>query len=46
MWSFMVMLVPMLIAASLAFRARRSYPRDVATAAASVKAAAVSANES
>jgi predicted MFS family arabinose efflux permease len=40
MWTFLVMLSPMLVASSLAFPARRTYPRDVATAAASVEATA------
>lgn len=31
-WTFLLMLVPMLVAGSLALPARRSYPRDVATA--------------
>ena len=38
MWTFLVMLIPMVAASALAFPARRSYPRDVATAAASVEA--------
>ncbi len=33
-WTFVVMLVPLGASASLLFRARQSYPRDVATAAA------------
>lgn len=40
MWTFLIMLIPMLVASSLAIPARRTYPRDVATAAASVKATA------
>jgi predicted MFS family arabinose efflux permease len=36
-WTYLVMLVPLLVAASLAIPARRTYPRDVATAAASAK---------
>lgn len=36
--TFLLMLVPLLIAAALAIPARRTYPRDVATAGASVKA--------
>lgn len=31
-WTFLIMLIPVLIAASLAIPARRTYPRDVATA--------------
>jgi hypothetical protein len=38
MWTFLIMLIPMLMAGSLAWPARRTYPRDVATAAASVAA--------
>jgi predicted MFS family arabinose efflux permease len=38
MWTFLIMLVPMVVASSLAVPARRTYPRDVATAAASVEA--------
>lgn len=37
-WTFLMMLVTMIAAASLALPARRSYPRDVATAAASREA--------
>lgn len=40
MWTFLIMLAPMLIAGSLVILGRRSYPRDVATAAASVEAMA------
>ena len=40
MWTFLIMLIPMLMAGSLAWPARRTYPRDVATAAASVAAIA------
>jgi predicted MFS family arabinose efflux permease len=36
MWTFLLMLIPMLVASSLAIPARRSYPRDVATAALSM----------
>lgn len=36
-WTFLLFLVPLLIAAGLAIPARRTYPRDVATAAESVK---------
>lgn len=36
-WTFLVMLVPVLIASSLAIPARLTYPRDVATAAKSQK---------
>ncbi len=35
--TFLIMLIPLLIASSLAIPAHRTYPRDVATAAASVK---------
>jgi hypothetical protein len=38
MWTFLIMLVPMLIAGALAVPGRHTYPRDVATAAASVAA--------
>ncbi|HEU4616879.1 MAG TPA: MFS transporter [Gammaproteobacteria bacterium] len=38
MRTYLVMLLPLVVAASLAIPARRTYPRDVATAAASVKA--------
>ncbi|HKJ88946.1 MAG TPA: hypothetical protein VKA48_10605, partial [Gammaproteobacteria bacterium] len=37
-WTFLVMLIPLAIASSLSLPARRSYPRDVATASASVDA--------
>jgi predicted MFS family arabinose efflux permease len=37
-WTFLVMLIPLLIASALAIPARRTYPRDVATASASVAA--------
>jgi predicted MFS family arabinose efflux permease len=40
MWTFVLMLVAMLGGAALAWPARRTYPRDVATAAASVEATA------
>jgi predicted MFS family arabinose efflux permease len=36
--TYLVMLIPLIVAAALAIPARRTYPRDVATAAASVKA--------
>ncbi len=36
-WTYLLMLIPVAVAASLAIPARRTYPRDVATAAASVK---------
>jgi predicted MFS family arabinose efflux permease len=39
MWTFLLMLVPMLIAGSLALPAMRTYPIDVATAAASASSA-------
>jgi predicted MFS family arabinose efflux permease len=42
MWTFLIMLIPMLMAGALAWPARRTYPRDVATAAASVEAIAQS----
>ena len=38
-WTFVVMLVPLIASAYLLFRARRTYPRDVATAGASARAA-------
>jgi MFS family permease len=38
-WTFLIMLIPVLIAAGLSIPARRSYPRDVATAAASMRKA-------
>jgi len=37
-WTFAIMLVPLLASAWLLLRALRSYPRDVATAAASARA--------
>jgi hypothetical protein len=37
-WTYLLMLIPVLAAASLAIPARHTYLRDVATAAASVKA--------
>jgi len=37
-WTFLIMLTPALAASLLAIPARRTYPRDVATAAASVEA--------
>lgn len=40
MWTLLIMLIPMLIAASLVVPGLRTYPRDVATAAASVEATA------
>lgn len=36
-WTFLIMLIPVLIAAALAIPASRTYPRDVATAAESFK---------
>ena len=36
-WTFLLMLLPLLIAASLAIPARRTYPTDVATAGQSIK---------
>lgn len=36
-WTFLLMLIPVLIAAALAIPASRTYPRDVATAGESVK---------
>ena len=42
MWTFLLMLIPMLAAAFLVLPGRRSYPRDVATAAASAEATAKS----
>ncbi len=38
MWTFLLMLFPMLVAAALVLPGMRTYPRDVATAAASVEA--------
>jgi predicted MFS family arabinose efflux permease len=38
MWTFLLMLIPLLMASSIVFPARQTYPRDVATAAASVEA--------
>lgn len=38
MWTFLIMLAPMIAAASLAWPARRSYLRDVSTATASIEA--------
>ncbi|HET8700739.1 MAG TPA: MFS transporter, partial [Nitrococcus sp.] len=37
-WTFLLMLLPVLVASSLSIPARRSYPRDVATASASLNA--------
>ena len=37
-WTFLLMLIPVLVASSLAVPARRTYLRDVATASASLKA--------
>jgi predicted MFS family arabinose efflux permease len=37
-WTFLVMLTPVFVAASLAIPARHTYPRDVATADASIQA--------
>lgn len=37
-WTFLIMLIPVLVASSLAIPAMRTYPRDVATADASVRA--------
>jgi hypothetical protein len=34
-WTFLIMLIPVIVASSLAIPARRTYPRDVATADAS-----------
>jgi predicted MFS family arabinose efflux permease len=36
-WTFLIMLVPVVVASSLAIPARRTYPRDVATADASMR---------
>ncbi|MGH8296478.1 MAG: MFS transporter, partial [Steroidobacteraceae bacterium] len=38
MWTFLIMLIPMLIASFLGVSARKTYLRDVATAAASSRA--------
>ena len=46
MWTLLIMLIPMLIAGSLVVPGLRTYPRDVATAAASVRATAKSSNPS
>ena len=43
MWTFLLMLFPMLVAAALVLPGMRTYPRDVATAAASVEATKKSA---
>lgn len=40
MWTFLVMLVPLAAASLFVFQGRKTYPRDVATAAASVEAVA------
>ena len=40
MWTFLIMLIPMAGAGFFVLPGRRSYPRDVATAAASVEATA------
>ena len=37
-WTFLIMLLPMLVASLLGVKARRTYLRDVATAAASSRA--------
>jgi MFS family permease len=39
-WTFVVMLLPLIASAYLLFRARHTYPQDVATAGASARAAA------
>jgi hypothetical protein len=36
-WTFLIMLIPVIVASSLAIPARRTYPRDVATADASMR---------
>ncbi|MGH6671327.1 MAG: MFS transporter [Xanthobacteraceae bacterium] len=36
-WTFLIMLIPVFVASSLAIPARRTYPRDVATADASMR---------
>jgi MFS family permease len=38
MWTFLIMLLPMVLAAALVVPGLRTYPRDVATAAASIEA--------
>jgi heme exporter protein D len=38
MWTFLIMLIPMLVASALGVWARKTYLRDVATAAASSRA--------
>jgi len=40
MWTFLRMLFPMLVAGSLVLPGTRTYPRDIATAAASAAATA------
>jgi hypothetical protein len=40
MWTFLIMLIPTASAGFFVLPVRRAYPRDVATAAASVKATA------
>jgi hypothetical protein len=42
-WTFAVMLVPLAVGAFLLFKARHTYPGDVATAAASTPQASTSA---
>jgi hypothetical protein len=39
-WTFMMMLIPMIIAGLIVIPGRRTYPRDVVTAAESVEATA------
>jgi hypothetical protein len=36
-WTFLIMLIPVIVASSFAIPARRTYPRDVATADASMR---------
>jgi predicted MFS family arabinose efflux permease len=43
--TYLVMLIPLVVAAALAIPARRTYPRDVATAAASVRAFAAARDD-
>ncbi len=45
-WTFLVMLLPVIVASSLAIPARRSYPHDVATVNASVEKQQANANAS
>ncbi len=44
-WTFVVMLIPLAVSALLLFRALRTYPRDVAAAAASARASSSVSSE-